>query len=219
MRVLVAEDEPTLAERVSAVLERGGFLVDIARDGEAADFLGQTETYDAAVLDLGLPRRDGLELLRAWRAAGVALPVLILTARGRWADKEAGFEAGADDYLVKPFEPGEVLLRVRALVRRAAGHASPEIRVGPIVLDTRAARVLLDGAPVELTAQEFRVLQYFMHHPGRVVSRTELSEHSYGTGRDPDSNSLDVLVSRIRRKILPARIGTVRGRGWKLSAP
>ena len=191
---------------------------DVAPDGKQADLLGRTEPYDAVVLDLGLPFLDGLSVLRGWREAGVGVPVLVLTARGRWSEKQAGFSAGADDYLVKPFELGEAVLRVQALVRRSHGHASPEIRVGALRLDTHRGEFTLAGEPVALTAQEYRLLAYLAHHAERVVSRSELLDHVYERSLDPDSNVVDVLLARVRRKIGPERIETVRGRGFRLRA-
>lgn len=216
MRVLVVEDEEELAAKLARALGAAGFAVDLAHDGERADFLGRSEPYDAVVLDLGLPRRDGLSVLRDWRAEGVGAPVLILTARGRWSEKQAGFEAGADDYLVKPFELGEAVLRVQALVRRSRGHAAPEIACGALRLDTHRGSVSLDGEPVSLTAQEYRLVVYLMHHAERVVSRSELLDHVYERGLDPDSNVIDVLIGRVRRKIGAERIETVRARGFRL---
>jgi two-component system OmpR family response regulator len=214
--VLVVEDEPELAAKLARALEAAGYAVDPAHDGKQADFLGRTEPYDAVVLDLGLPQLDGVSVLRGWREDGVAVPVLVLTARGRWSDKQAGFSAGADDYLVKPFELGEAVLRVQALVRRSRGHASPEIRVGSLWLDTHRGEFSLGGEPVALTAQEYRLLAYLAHHAGRVVSRSELLDHAYERSLDPDSNVIDVLLSRVRRKIGSDRIETVRGRGFRL---
>jgi len=218
VRVLVVEDEEELAAKLARALAAAGFAVDLAHDGERADFLGRTEPYDAAVLDLGLPRLDGLSVLRGWRAEGVGVPVLILTARGRWSEKQAGFAAGADDYLVKPFELGEAVLRVQALLRRSRGHASPEIRCGALRLDTHRGELSLAGEPVALTAQEYRLVSYLMHHAGSVVSRSELLDHVYERGLDPDSNVVDVLIGRVRRKIGAGRIETVRGRGFRLRA-
>jgi two-component system OmpR family response regulator len=216
MRVLIAEDDLELGAKLERALERAGFAVDLARDGRQADFLGRTEAYDAAVLDLGLPQLDGLGVLRGWREAGVALPVLILTARSRWSEKQAGFHAGADDYLTKPFEFGEAVLRVQALIRRSKGYAHPEIVCGALRLDTRTGDVALNGEPLVLTSQEHRVLAYLLHHAGRVVSRSELLDHVYARDRDPDSNVLDVLIGRVRRKLGLPLIETVRGRGFRL---
>ncbi len=218
MRVLLVEDEPQLAFRLQQVLEKAGFVVDVAYDGEEGWYLGDTEPYDAVVLDLGLPKMDGITVLQRWRADGRAMPVLILTARGRWSEKMSGFSAGADDYVTKPFEIEEVVWRLRALIRRAAGHAQPELQCGPLRVDTQAGRASLDGVPIVLTAQEFRILSYLVHHQGKVVSRTELTEHVYDRNFDSDSNVIDVLVGRIRRKLGTDLIHTVRGQGWRLSA-
>ncbi|MDO8606848.1 MAG: response regulator transcription factor [Phaeospirillum sp.] len=216
MRVLVIEDEPTLAFRLQQVLEAAGFVVDVAYDGEEGCHLGDTEPYDAVVLDLGLPRIDGVTVLQRWREAGRAMPVMILTARGRWSEKMAGFNAGADDYMTKPFEMEEVVYRLRALIRRAAGHSQPELVCGAVRLDTNSGRVTLDGVPIQMTAQEFRILSYFMHHPGRIVSRTELMEHVYDRHFDSDSNVLEVLLGRIRKKVGAELIQTVRGQGYRM---
>jgi two-component system OmpR family response regulator len=218
MRVLVVEDERELAAKVARALEARGFATDLAHDGKRADFLGRTEPYDAVVLDLGLPELDGLSVLRGWRSDGIAVPVLILTARGRWSEKQTGFAAGADDYLVKPFELGEAVLRVQALVRRSHGHASPEIQCGALQLDTHRGEVSVGGEPVALTAQEYRLVSYLAHNAERIVSRSELLEHVYERGGDPDSNVIDALIVRVRRKIGAERIETVRGRGFRLRA-
>lgn len=217
MRVLVAEDEAKLAERISATLRDAGFAVDCAQDGVDAHFLGASEPYDAIVLDIGLPRLDGVSVLERWRAADIKIPVLILTARARWHEKLAGFNAGADDYLTKPFEYDELVVRLKALIRRSAGHASPVLECGPLRLDVNAARFECDGEMVSLTAQEYRILSFLMHHAGRVVSRTELIEHVYDRDFDRDSNVLDVLIGRIRKKIPPELLTTVRGQGFLLS--
>ena len=219
MRALVVEDEPALSLRIQQVLEAAGFAVDIAYDGEEGWYLGDTEPYDAVVLDLGLPKIDGVTVLQRWREAGRDMPVLILTARGRWSEKMAGFNAGADDYVTKPFEMEEVVYRLRALIRRASGHAQPELVCGPLSLDTNSGRVRLNGLPVQLTAQEFRILSYLIHHPGRVVSRTELMEHVYDRHFDSDSNSLEVLLGRVRKKVGSGLIQTVRGQGYVLANP
>jgi len=216
VKILLAEDDATLATQVSRTLREAGFAVDVAVDGEEAAHLGGTGFYDAAVLDLGLPVVDGLTVLRGWRGTGRSLPVLILTARDGWSDKVAGFRAGADDYLTKPFRLEEVVLRLRALVRRAAGHAAPVLRCGPLELDTQVGAFAHHGLPLRLTAFEARILGYLLHHPGRVVSRTELSEHVYEEDAERDFNALEVLVSRLRRKIAPAAIATERGQGWRL---
>lgn len=219
MRILVVEDEPALAFRLQQVLEAAGFAVDVAYDGEDGWHLGETESYDAVVLDLGLPKIDGVTVLQRWREAGRAMPVLILTARSRWSEKMAGFNAGADDYMTKPFEMEEVVYRLRALIRRASGHSQPELVCGPLRLDTNAGRVTLDGVPVHLTAQEYRILSYLIHHPGRVVSRTEMMEHVYDRHFDSDSNSLEVLLGRVRKKVGAELIQTVRGQGYRLAEP
>jgi two-component system OmpR family response regulator len=218
MRVLVAEDDAELAARVCAVLAEAGFSAEHSADGRDAEFRGATEAFDAAVLDLGLPGLDGIGVLHRWREQGLRLPVLVLTARGRFHDKLAGFNAGADDYLTKPFQLEEVVLRVRALIRRSAGHAHPVLRCGGLALDVNAGRFALDDAPLSLTAQEARILHYFMHHQGRIISRGELGEHVYEGGFDPDSNVLDVLLGRIRRKIGPGLLHTHRGQGFRLEA-
>lgn len=219
MRVLVVEDEAALARQLSAALAGAGYAVDKAADGERADFLAATERYDAIVLDLGLPRIDGLTLLRRWREAGQDVPVLILTARGSWHEKVQGIDSGADDYVSKPFRVEEVLARLRALIRRASGHITPQLRCGSVLLDPRAAKVSVDGVPVKLTAHEFRVLSYLMHHRGRVVSQVELSEHIYSQDLDRDSNTVEVFVARLRRKLGADIIETVRGLGYRVEAP
>lgn len=218
MRVLVAEDDATLRARIASALHEAGFAVDAVADGQQAEFLGQTEDFDAAVLDLGLPGLDGLSALTRWREAGRGFPVLVLTARSRWHDKLAGFNAGADDYLTKPFQLEELIVRLRALIRRSAGHAHPRLSCGPLELDANAGRFSLRGDPLGLTAQEFRILAYFMHHPDKVISRGTLGEHVYEGGFDPDSNALDVLIGRIRRKLGPGLLHTVRGQGFLLGA-
>jgi two-component system OmpR family response regulator len=216
MRVLIVEDEPELSAKLARAIGAAGFVADIAHDGKQADSLGRTEPYDAVVLDLGLPFLDGLSILRGWRSDGIAVPVLVLTARGRWTEKQAGFTAGADDYLVKPFELGEAVLRVQALVRRSRGHASPEIGIGALRLDTHRGEFTLGGERVTLTAQEYRLLAYLAHHAERIVSRSELLDHVYERSLDPDSNVIDVLLTRVRRKIGAERIETLRGRGFRL---
>lgn len=219
MRILVVEDDHTLARQLVESLARSGYAVDHAADGEQGQFLGDTEPYDAVVLDLGLPRLDGLTVLKRWRADGRTFPVLILTARDRWTEKVEGIDAGADDYLTKPFQTEELLARIRALVRRAKGHASPELACGALRLDTRRGTVSLAGRPVTLTANEFKVLSYLMHRKGEVVSRSELTEHIYAQDFDRDSNTIEVFVGRLRRKIGPALIETVRGLGYRLRPP
>jgi two-component system OmpR family response regulator len=214
---LVVEDEARLARQLSGALTQAGYAVDCAVDGERADFLCQTERYDAAVLDLGLPRIDGLTLLRRWRDAGLTLPVLVLTARGSWHEKVQGIDGGADDYVAKPFRMEEVMARLRALIRRASGQIAVELRCGAIALDPRAARVAVHGTPVRLTSHEFRVLSYLMHHRGKVVSQAELSEHIYSENLDRDSNTVEVFVARLRRKLGAGAIETVRGMGYRMN--
>jgi two-component system OmpR family response regulator len=216
VRILVVEDERALAAQLGSALERVGYAVDMAGDGAGADFLARTERYDAVVLDLGLPVVDGLTLLRRWREAGMAVPVLVLTARGSWHEKVVGIDSGADDYVAKPFEMAEVLARVRGLIRRASGQTSPALRCGRVVLDARAARVTLDDRPVRLTSHEFRVLAYLMHHAGRLVSQRELSEHIYAASLDRDSNTVEVFIARLRRKLGTEAIETVRGLGYRM---
>ena len=219
MRLLVVEDDPDLRRQITAALADAGYAVDAAKDGEEGHFLGDTEPYDAVVLDLGLPVIDGVSVLEKWRRAGRKMPVLILTARDRWSDKVAGFDAGADDYVAKPFHMEEVLARIRALLRRAAGHASSEMTVGPVVLDTKSARVSVDGMPVKLTSLEFRLLSYLMHHKGKVVSRTELVEHLYDQDFDRDSNTVEVFVGRLRKKLGVDVLHTIRGMGYTVTEP
>jgi two-component system OmpR family response regulator len=216
MKILLVEDDTALAEGLSAALKDAGVLVEVAGDGRTADFLVSTERYDAVVLDLGLPDGNGARWLSGWRERGIDLPVLILTARERWSDKAAGFSAGADDYVTKPFETAEVLFRLRALVRRAHGHAHPVISVGELTLDTHAGQVSRSGMPVSLTAQEFRLVSYLIQAAPRVVSRTELSEHVYDGDQEPDSNVIDVQVSRLRRKLGNHTIETLRGQGYRI---
>ncbi|MEE8202469.1 MAG: response regulator transcription factor [Alphaproteobacteria bacterium] len=219
MRLLVVEDERALARQIAEALSDEGYAVDVAHDGEEGLYLGEVEPYDAVVLDLGLPAIDGLTVLRRWREAGRSMPVLILTARDRWTEKVEGFDTGADDYVVKPFRMEEMLARIRALIRRAAGHASPDLTCGPLRIDTRSRRVSVDGAPVSLTAHEFKLLSYFMHHQGKVISRTELVEHIYGQEFDRDSNTIEVFVGRLRRKLGVDAIRTLRGQGYMLAPP
>ena len=219
MRVLVVEDEPDLRRQLVRALEDAGYAVDQAGDGEEVQFLGETEPYDAVVLDLGLPKIDGVSVLKSWRAEGKNMPVLILTARGRWSEKVEGFDAGADDYLAKPFHFEELLARLRALLRRATGHASASIECGDLSVDTRAARATVAGEPIRLTSHEYKVLEYLMHHRGRVVPRTELVEHIYDQDFDRDSNTIEVFIGRLRRKIGNDRILTERGLGYRLIDP
>jgi two-component system, OmpR family, response regulator len=219
MRVLVVEDEPNLLRQLRAALEGAGYAVDTANDGEDGHYLGSTESYDAVVLDLGLPELDGLTVLDRWRKAGLSMPVLVLTARDSWSDKVAGLDAGADDYLAKPFQTEELIARLRALIRRAAGQATSELTAGGVRLDSRSGRVTLDGEPVKLTAQEFKLLSYLMHHKGKVVSRTELIEHIYDQDFDRDSNTIEVFITRIRKKLGADLISTTRGLGYSLDDP
>ena len=216
MRILIVEDEASLAKQLTSSIAEAGYAVDHAADGERADFLAQTEQYDAMVLDLGLPKVDGLTLLRRWRDSGLVTPVLVLTARGSWHEKVQGIDGGADDYVAKPFRMEEVLARLRALIRRASGHVSPELRCGALTLDPRGARVTVGGTPVRLTSHEFRVLSYLMHHRGRVVSQSELTEHIYAHSADRDSNTVEVFIARLRRKLGAPYIETVRGLGYRI---
>jgi two-component system OmpR family response regulator len=219
MRLLVVEDDPDLNRQLVAAFTDAGYAVDTAKDGEEGHFLGDTEPYDAIVLDLGLPVMDGVSVLEKWRRSGRKTPVLILTARDRWSDKVAGFDAGADDYVAKPFHMEEVLARIRALVRRSAGQASSEFSCGALVLDTASARVTVDGKAVKLTSLEFRLLSYLLLHKGRVVSRTELIEHLYDQDFDRDSNTIEVFVGRLRKKLRIDVLRTVRGLGYCISEP
>jgi two-component system OmpR family response regulator len=216
MRILVVEDEASLAKQLTSSIAEAGYAVDHAADGERADFLAQTEQYDEMILDLGLPKIDGLTLLRKWRDTGLVTPVLVLTARGSWYEKVQGIDGGADDYVSKPFRLEEVLARLRALMRRASGHFTPELRAGSVTLDQRRARVTLDGAPVKLTSHEFRVLSYLMHQRGRVVSQAELIEHIYEQDFDRDSNTVEVFIARLRRKLGASLIETARGLGYRI---
>jgi two-component system OmpR family response regulator len=218
MRVLVIEDDPDLNRQLTAALTDAGYAVDRAFDGEEGHFLGDTEPYDVVVLDIGLPKKDGIRVLEEWRGGDRNMPVLILTARDRWSDKVRGFDAGADDYVAKPFHMEEVLARLRALVRRAAGHATSEIRCGSVTLDTSSGRVTVDGNPVKLTAHEYRLLAYLIHHQGRVVPRTEIIEHLYDQDFDRDSNTIEVFVGRIRKKLGTDVLQTVRGLGYVMMA-
>jgi two-component system OmpR family response regulator len=219
MRVLVVEDDRQLNRQISEALVEAGYVVDKAFDGEEGHFLGDTEPYDAVVLDIGLPQIDGISVVERWRRAGRKMPVLLLTARDRWSDKVSGIDAGADDYVTKPFHIEEVLARVRALIRRAAGHASSELTLGPLRLDTRASKADVNGAPLKLTSHEFRLLAYLMHHMEEVVSRTELVEHLYDQDFDRDSNTIEVFVGRLRKKMGVDMIETVRGMGYRIREP
>ncbi len=218
MRLLVVEDDRDLNRQLVAVLSQAGYAVDAAFDGEEGHFLGDTEPYDAVILDLGLPKLDGLSVLENWRRDGRNMPVLILTARDRWSDKVAGIDSGADDYVAKPFHVEEILARVRALLRRSAGHAKSELECGSLRLDTKLARVTFNGTPVKLTSLEYRLLAYLMHHQDRVVPRLELVEHLYEQDFDRDSNTVEVFIGRLRKKLAADTIVTVRGLGYRLSA-
>lgn len=217
MRLLLVEDDATLAAAIARALRAEQFAVDIAANGEDGGHLGSTENYDAVVLDLGLPRRDGATILREWRAEGRMMPVLILTARDGWSEKVDGFKAGADDYMTKPFRVEELVMRLRALVRRAAGHAASRITCGPLMFDAQTGVFEFDGLPLKLTAFEWRVLSCLALRAGKVVERNQLIEHVYEGDADVDSNTLDVIIWRLRKKIGPPMIETVRGRGYQLT--
>jgi two-component system, OmpR family, response regulator len=219
MHLLIVEDEDRLASQLASAFEACGYAVDVAPDGETADFLLETERYDAAILDLGLPKMDGLVVLQRCRSAANAVPILVLTARESWHEKVEAIDTGADDYVVKPFQVEEVMARVRALIRRAAGQLQTELRHGALTLDPRTAKVTLDGAPVRLTTHEYRVLSYLMHHRERFVSQTELTEHIYAQSFERDSNTIEVFIGRLRRKLGPASIETVRGLGYRIGVP
>jgi two-component system OmpR family response regulator len=217
MRILVVEDEPTLASQLAEGIKSAGYVADVAHNGVDGHFMGETEPYDAVVLDIGLPQMDGITVLKKWRTAGRTLPVLILTARDTWREKVDGIDAGADDYLTKPFHMEELLARLRALIRRAGGHASTELVCGPLTLDTRSSRVSVDDSALTLTSHEYRVLAYLMHHPGEIVSRAELTEHIYAQDFDRDSNTVEVFIARLRKKLPSGLIETVRGLGYRLN--
>lgn len=219
MRVMVAEDDAALREQLVAALTEAGYVVDAVGNGVDAAFLGSSEPLDAAVLDLGLPGKDGLAVLREWRSEGIRLPVVELTARGTWQERVLGIDAGADDYLAKPFEMEELIARLRAVIRRAAGHASAQLELGPVKLDTRRCKVSVEGRDIPLTPHEYRLLAYLLHHQDRVVSRTELTEHIYAQDHDRDSNTIDVFIARLRRKLGTDIIRTVRGLGFQAVAP
>ncbi|MBX3566136.1 MAG: response regulator transcription factor [Sphingomonas sp.] len=218
MRALVVEDDPVVAGELARALGAAGFVVDHAADGQSAWFNGDVEEYDVAVVDLGLPRLDGLSVIRRWREAGRAFPILILSARSDWTDKVTGIEAGADDYLAKPWEMGELVARVRGLVRRAAGRVSSTLRVGNVAIDTHRMTATLNGAPIRLSRLEFRLVDYLAHNPGRAVSAGELAEHLYGAADTSDANAIEALVARLRRKLGAETIETRRGFGYLLPA-
>jgi two-component system OmpR family response regulator len=218
MRILVVEDEPAIAAGITSALESSGYRTHTAADGEDAWFLGDTEDFDLVVLDLGLPKMDGLAVLKRWRNAGRQMPVLILTARGAWPERVEGIDAGADDYLAKPFQIEELMARVRALIRRAAGHASPVLTAGPVSIDTRQMRVMVDGANVAVSPLEYRLVAYLLHHKGRVVSPGELIEHLYGDDDARDANALEAVVTRLRKKLGAGVVETRRGFGYVIPA-
>src|ERR1700730_8045956 len=218
MRVLVVEDEARIAEQLSDRLRAAGYAVDRAETGERADFLVRTQSYDAVLLDLGLPSVDGLTVLRDWRASGLSMPVIVLTARGTWHETVQGIDAGADDYVAKPFQVEEVLARLRAVLRRASGQIAPELRASSCDLDPRLAKVTVEGAAVKLTSFEYRLLSYLMHHRGRVIAQRELTDHIYSHAGDRDSNTVEVFIARLRRKLGSRAIETVRGLGYRLGA-
>ncbi len=219
MRILVVEDEPNLNRQLVTALTDAGYVVDKALDGEEGHYLGDTNPYDAVILDLGLPVMDGVSILEKWRRSGRKMPVLILTARDRWSDKVSGFDAGADDYVTKPFNMEEILARIRALVRRAAGQVTSELTCGPVTLDTKGARVTVNGMPIKLTSLEYKVLEYLMMHMGKVISRTELVEHLYDQDFDRDSNTIEVFVGRLRKKLGVDVLHTIRGMGYCIQEP
>ena len=218
MRVLLVEDEPSLAARLCQTMMDAGYAVDVADNGRDAWQMGGDQMYDAVVLDLGLPILDGLSVLKHWRSDGMASPVLVLTARDQWHEKVAGIDAGADDYLTKPFHTEELLARVRALIRRSQGLASAVLQCGTLTLDTRSGRVTLQGHPLAMTSHEYKVLAYLMHRPNTVVSRGELTEHIYAQDFDRDSNTIEVFIARLRKKLPAGMIETVRGLGYRLAA-
>ena len=217
MRILLVEDEAAIARDIAGALEASGFVVETVADGEEAWFRGGTEEFGAIILDLGLPRLDGLTVVRRLRSEGVAVPILILTARGAWLERVEGIDAGADDYLTKPFHMEELVARLGALLRRVSGNTTPVMEAGGLTIDTRRLRVLRDGRSIDLSPLEFRLIRYLVHQKGRVVPQTELSEHVYGGDREPDSNTLEALVARIRRKIGPEIIATRRGHGYMVA--
>ncbi|WP_447970241.1 response regulator transcription factor [Nitrospira sp. M1] len=217
MRVLVVEDDHHVARQLAKALSKMAYAVDIAHNGEDGEYFGQTESYDAVILDLGLPKKEGLTILQHWRKEGRMMPILVLTARDTWREKVTGLRAGADDYLTKPFEMEEVVARVEALIRRATGQVNPVITWGSVKLDTSSQQVFLDNIPLELTALEFRTLSYFLHHPNAIISKTRLTEHIYNQDFDLDSNVIEVLVNRLRKKLGTSFITTHRGKGYQLT--
>ncbi|HMB47859.1 MAG TPA: response regulator transcription factor [Afifellaceae bacterium] len=219
MRILIVEDDLRIAEDVKDAVEAAGFVADIVHDGEEAWFVGGTEPYDAVILDLGLPGIDGLTILKRWRSEGHGFPVLILTARSAWQERVDGIDAGADDYLVKPFQIQELVARLRAIVRRASGHASTTIEVGPLAVDTRMMSVSVNEKPISLSPLEYRLVAYLAHNQDRVITQTELSEHLYAYDGEKDSNAVEVLIGRVRRKLGEGLIETKRGFGYLISAP
>ena len=219
MRVLVVEDDKNLREQLTSALTDAGYTVDASDNGEDGQFLGETEPYDLAILDLGLPKVDGLSVLRAWRKEGRTLPVLILSARDRWSEKVEGLDLGANDYLTKPFNMAELLARVRAHVRRQTDHKTSVLEVGDLRLNAATGQVTVNGAPVKLTAYQYKVLDYLMHHAGRIVSRSELTEKIYAQDHERDSNTIEVFIGILRRKVGSNRILTEKGLGYRLIDP
>lgn len=218
MRILVVEDEPALSAQLVSALQEEGYAVDAVASGPDALHLGREESFDAAILDLGLPHLDGLSVLKGWRKAGKTMPVIILTARDSWSDKVTGIDAGADDYMAKPFHVQELLARLRAVIRRATGQIDPVLTCGDVTLDTLAGKVTVAGQPVALTSHEFKLLSWLMHHPGEVANRTTLAEHIYSYNDDPDSNTIEVFIARLRKKLPEGMIETVRGLGYRLQS-
>lgn len=217
MRLLIVEDDPNLQKQIKEALQDSGYTVDSTSDGEEGHFLGDTEPYDAVVLDLGLPKLDGLSVLEKWRKSKKTFPVLILTARDRWSEKVAGFDAGADDYVTKPFQMEELLARLRALIRRSAGHASSNIEYGPLKLDMKSNKLFVNGSKIKLTSHEYKIIEYFLHHQEKIISRTELIEHIYDQDFDRDSNTIEVFIGRLRKKLGLDILKTERGYGYRLS--
>lgn len=219
MRILLVEDEPTLARSLQQSLQEAGYAVDHTDNGRDAWYLGGVQAYDAVVLDQGLPMLDGLSVLKRWRSEGMLAPVLVLTARHQWHEKVAGIDAGADDYMTKPFHTEELLARLRALIRRSSGLASAMLQCGPLMLDTRSGRATMDGLAISLTAHEFKLLSFLMHHPDTLVTRATLTEHLYDQDHERDSNTIEVFVARLRKKLPPQLIETIRGLGYRLNTP